>query len=139
MEQSGGDMPEFDSVRVRTSRDLLVWQKAMRFSRVVYRYTQRLPREQQFVLGQQLMRAALSVAANIAEGHGRTSQRDYAHFVAIARGSLMEAETFLLFASDVELLPEADVQTALEQSGEIARMLSALHRRLTQPTSRNGR
>jgi four helix bundle protein len=124
---------------VKTYRDLVVWQKAMRFSRTVYRLSQRLPREQQFVLSAQLMRAALSLAANIAEGHGRASKRDYAHFVAIARGSLMETETFLLFAGDVELFPEADVQSTLEQSGEIARMLSALHRRLSQPTARNGR
>ena len=74
-------------------KDLVAWQVAMDFAEAVYRATRRFPNDERFGLRMQLRRAGVSVASNIAEGHGRVNRRDYARFVLIARGSLKEAET----------------------------------------------
>ena len=79
-------------------RDLVVWHKAMDVAVHVYRLTDRFPRNEMYRLTSQLTRAAASVPANIAEGNGRGSRRDYAHFLSIAKGSLNETETFLFLA-----------------------------------------
>ena len=80
-------------------RDLIVWQRAMDVTESVYRLTSDYPRDEQFGLTSQTRRAATSIAANIAEGHGRGTRAAYANFLRIARGSLRELETHLLLAS----------------------------------------
>ncbi len=79
---------------VQSHRDLKVWRKAMDLAVEIYRLTARFPRSETYRLVAQITRAAASVPANIAEGHARATRRDFANFVAIAKGSLMEAETF---------------------------------------------
>ena len=69
-------------------RNLIVWQKAMRFSKAVYALINQFPVAEKYALSDQVRRAAVSVPSNIAEGCGRASNRDYAHFLSIARGSL---------------------------------------------------
>jgi four helix bundle protein len=115
---------------IQSYRDLLVWQKAMRLAAESYRLAKLLPRAEEYRLTNQLLRAAASVPANIAEGHCRGTRKDYAHFVSIARGSLAETETLLLLLVDVELLKEEQVRGALELCSEIGRMLNALLGRL---------
>jgi four helix bundle protein len=78
---------------IRSHRDLEVWQRAMRLVEQVYQTTRTFPREEMFLLTAQMRRAALSVACNIAEGHGRTGRSEYAHHLSIAHGSLIELET----------------------------------------------
>src|ERR1700751_4412430 len=72
-------------------KDLRVWQEAMRFTVEIYRATDRFPKHELYGLGQQLRRAAVSVPSNIAEGKGHRSNREFAHFLLHARGSLLEA------------------------------------------------
>jgi len=119
---------------IQSYRDLLVWQKAMRVAAEAYRLSKRLPKAEQYRLTSQLLRAAASVPANIAEGHARGTRKDYAHFVSIARGSLAETETILLLLVDVELLTEERVQTALALCSETGRMLNGLLARLRGAT-----
>lgn len=88
---------------VRSYRDLTVWQKGMTLAATVYRLTRRLPKYEEYRISSQMVRAATSVPANIAEGHGRGTRKDYAKFVSTAKGSLAELETFLLLAADLEL------------------------------------
>jgi len=76
----------------------------MRLATEAYRLTKALPRSEEYRLTSQLLRAAASVPANIAEGHARGTRKDYAHFISIARGSLAETETVLLLLVEVELL-----------------------------------
>ena len=76
-------------------RDLVVWQEAMDLVVATYRIAARLPRGEQYGLVNQMQRAAVSVPANIAEGHGRSGCREYLHHLSVARGSLMELETHL--------------------------------------------
>lgn len=79
-------------------RNLIVWQKAMAFSKLVYDLVRLFPVDERYGLSDQVRRAVVSVASNIAEGCGRASNRDYAHFLAIARGSLYETMTQLEMA-----------------------------------------
>jgi four helix bundle protein len=118
------------ALSIQSYRDLLVWQKAMRLAAEAYRLARLLPKAEEYRLTSQLLRAAASVPANIAEGHARGTRKDYANFVAIARGSLAETETILLLLVEVELLSDEQVRTALDLCAEVGRMLNALLGRL---------
>jgi four helix bundle protein len=121
------------ALSVRSYRDLLVWQKAMRLAAEAYRLGRLLPKAEEYRLTSQLLRAAASVPANIAEGHARGTRKDYAHFVSIARGSLAETETILLLPVDVDLLKNEHVEPVLELCSEAGRMLNGLLARLRGP------
>jgi four helix bundle protein len=118
---------------IKSYRDLLVWQKAMRLAAESYRLAKLLPKAEEYRLTSQLLRAAASVPANIAEGHSRGTRKDYANFISIARGSLAETETILLLLVDVELLREEQVRGVLDRCAETGRMLNALLGRLRAP------
>ena len=117
---------------VRASRDyayrrLVVWQKAMQLVSLVYAEVARFPADEKFALADQLKRAIVSVPSNIAEGNGLATNKDYAHFLSMARGSLYEAMTQLEIARNlgyVSINPEIE---ALEV--ELRRMLTALIKR----------
>jgi four helix bundle protein len=118
------------ALSVQSYRDLLVWQKGMRLAAEAYRLGRRLPKAEEYRLTSQLLRAAASVPANIAEGHARGTRKDYAHFVSIARGSLAETETILLLLVDVDLLTNEHLDPVLELCSEIGRKLNGLLARL---------
>jgi four helix bundle protein len=119
---------------IQSYRDLLVWQKAMRLAAEAYRLGRLLPKAEEYRLTSQLLRAAASAPANIAEGHARGTRKDYAHFVSIARGSLSEIETILLLLVDVDLLTNEHIEGVLELCSETGRMLNALRARLRGPS-----
>jgi four helix bundle protein len=110
-----------------------VWQKAMRLAAEAYHLAKHLPKAEEYRLTSQLLRAAASVPANIAEGHARGTRKDYAHFVSIARGSLAETETILLLLVEVQLLRSENIQATLALCSEIGRMLNGLVARLRGP------
>jgi four helix bundle protein len=118
--------------KIESHRDLLVWQKGMDLVVAMYAISKQFPVEERYGLIQQATRASVSVPANIAEGHARGSRRDYAHFVSIARGSLMEAETYVMIVQRLGLADPKDVADALERISELSRMLTALRRRLIE-------
>lgn len=115
---------------VKCYRDLTVWQRAMELVVASYALASAFPKSELYGLGSQLKRAAISVAANIAEGHGRMHIGDYMRHVSIARGSLMELETHVLLAERLSFIKSGQSRTALGLSGEISRMLAVLLRRL---------
>lgn len=115
---------------IRSYRDLVVWKKGMALAASVYRLTRQLPKHEEYRISGQMIRAATSVPANIAEGHGRGTRRDYAHFVSIAKGSLAELETFLLLVAELDLAPSTATDLVLAQAEEVGRMLTALRTRL---------
>ncbi len=123
-------------MKTRHFRELLVWQRAMQFARDVYETTQGFPRKEIFGLTSQLRRAAVSVPSNIAEGHGRLSDKAFAVFLGQARGSLYELETQLELAKSLGYLPESQLQKLLAESSEIGRMLNGLLKTLRQSESR---
>jgi four helix bundle protein len=118
------------ALSIQSYRDLLVWQKAMRLAAESYRLARLLPKAEEYRLTSQLLRAAASVPANIAEGHSRGTRKDYANFISIARGSLAETETIFLLPVDIELLRDEQVRSALELCAETGRMLNVLLGRL---------
>ncbi len=118
------------SEKVGSHRDLIVWQKAMDMVVQVYQLSQRFPASEAYRLTSQITRAAASVPANIAEGSARGSSRDYAHFLSIAKGSLMETETFLMLAIRLNYLEEATTAPTLALIVEISKMLTALRAKL---------
>ena len=90
----------------RRYKDLIAWQRSHELTLAVYRQTQRFPTEERYGLTSQFRRAAYSVPANISEGSGRETNRDYLRFLVIALGSLKETEYFLLLARDLGYLAE---------------------------------
>lgn len=111
---------------IRSYQDLDVWRKAMDLVTEVYTLTQAFPREEMYGLTSQVRRAVVSIPANIAEGWGRKSRKEYIQFLRIARGSLLELETLLMIAVNLNYLPPAKAQPTLARVEEISRMLSGL-------------
>ena len=111
---------------VRSYRDLLVWQRAMDIAVSTYQLSQQYPRDELFGLTSQSRRAAASIAANIAEGYGRSSRPSYAHFLRIAQGSLKELETHLILAERVGLAARTSTDDLLAKADELGRMFRAL-------------
>ncbi len=115
---------------IKSHKDLIVWQKALALAASVYRLVKEMPRVEEYRLTSQMVRAAASVPANIAEGHARGTRKDYANFVNIARGSLAELETFLLLVIEIGLIKSETVRTVLSDCDEVGRMLTVLSSRL---------
>jgi len=107
-------------------KDLRVWQEAMRFTVEVYRATDQFPKHELYGLSQQLRRAAVSVPSNIAEGKGHRSDREFAHFLLHARGSLLEVQTQVMIAEALEYISGEDGSRLIASSDAIARGLNSL-------------
>jgi four helix bundle protein len=116
---------------VRSYRDLKVWEKSMDLVVESYRVSRLLPKTEMFGLISQIQRAAVSVPANIAEGHGRDHLGDYLRHLSIASGSLMELETHMLIITRL-YIPMHEVERALDMVREVDRMLSGLTKRLKE-------
>ena len=116
---------------LKSYRDLKVWEKAMDLVIESYRVSRLLPKSELFGLIAQTQRAAVSIPANIAEGHGRDHLGDYLRHLSIARGSLMELETHLLIVTRL-YIPMDEVKRALDMIREVDRMLSGLTRKLKE-------
>ena len=116
--------------KVRSHRDLLVWQKAMGLVDRVYDLAESFPAREGYGLTSQITRAIVSVPANIAEGQGRSTAKDFANFLAIARGSLMETETLLTVAVRRGFVSDVDTAPAFKQITEVSKMLTSLRRQI---------
>jgi len=103
---------------------LIVWQKAVELVELVYGQTKSFPSDERYALTDQLHRAVVSIPSNIAEGNGRSSNKDYAHFIAMARGSLYEVMTQLFIAKRLGYMNETPVIDQLAE--EIGRMLGSM-------------
>ncbi|HEY4684778.1 MAG TPA: four helix bundle protein [Dehalococcoidia bacterium] len=113
----------------RGFRDLIAWQKADRLASSVYRACKDMPPQQRW-LADQVLRCAVSVPANIAEGHGRGTRAEFLRFIDIARGSLSELEYYLHFL-EAESLLAPEVIAALDASRiETGRVVFGLWRAL---------
>ncbi len=116
---------------VRSYRDLKVWEKSMDLVFESYRVSRLLPKAEMFGLISQIQRAAVSVPANIAEGHGREHIGDYLRHLSIASGSLMELETHMLIITRLYISMD-EVKCALDMVREVDRMLSGLTKKLKE-------
>lgn len=113
---------------IRSHRDLNVWRKAMDVARDVYALTDSFPKKEEYRMTAQLIRAAISVPANVVEGNARGSRKDYAYFVSVARGSTAELETLLTLSIETKLAPAEPAQELIARVEEVGRMLNGLRR-----------
>ena len=116
--------------RIRSHRDLIVWQKAMDLVVCVYRESDSFPKTELYGLTSQVRRAAVSIPANIAEGQGRRLVGEYIHFLGNARGSLLEVDTHLELASRLGFMSADSHLTLTEQLAEVRKLLNGLMRSL---------
>jgi four helix bundle protein len=121
----------------RSYRELLVWQKAKTLSVQIYQATEQFPRTETYGLTSQIRRAAVSVASNIAEGQGRLTLGEFLHFLGQARGSLLELETQLAIALDLNYLKpqvhEKMDHEAYQVLGLLNRLIESLRRKPLKP------
>jgi four helix bundle protein len=113
----------------KSFEDLIVWQKSHQFVIEVYRFSKGFPKEELFSLTSQLRRAAVSIAANIAEGFRKRGHRDKARYFNIAQGSVSECLYYLILAKDLDY---GYNQKLFEILNEVSRMLLAYYKALTR-------
>ncbi len=106
--------------------EMIVWQKAMDLVDEIYRLTRLLPKEELFSLSNQMRRAAVSVPSNIAEGHGRQTEKDFRQFLSVAKGSVFELQTQLTICIRQQFVSEEDADLALSLCDEVGKMLTKL-------------
>ena len=116
---------------------LLVWQKAVEFADQVYTVTRGFPSDERFGLTSQMRRAAVSISSNIAEGSSRASDTEFARFLEIAYGSLMEVVSQAQVAFRQTFLVEDSLNAIREKAEELSRMLSGLKGSLGGKAGRN--
>ena len=109
-----------------TYEDLTGWQKAIQLVLFIYSVTKRFPQDEIYGLTAQLRRAAVSIASNIAEGKGRSSDRDLLHFLSMARGSLFEVKTQLVIASELGYIDAESMKLASAKIAQLGRLLNGL-------------
>lgn len=119
-----------------THRELDVWKLSIDWVEGVYRCSASWPSDERFGLVSQVRRAAVSVAANVAEGAGRRSTGEFIQFIGIARGSLAEVETHLLIAERLGYADPDQLTTLQADMERIGRMLSVLATRLRERQKR---
>lgn len=105
-------------------RKLQIWQLGKSICVDFYKLTNTFPNEEKFGMTSQTRRAALSVPSNIAEGHARSSDADFARFLYISLGSIRELETLLEIATELEFMKNCDEEISKLQ--QLAKMISSL-------------
>lgn len=110
-------------MKIQSYKELIVWQKAIKLVKEVYKLTSLFPKSEQFVITSQIHRAAISIPSNIAEGYARRSHKEYLQFFAVAYGSALELETQLIIAKELNLSLNSDFKIAEALLEEVIKML----------------
>ena len=124
--------PEIPQMSTSNYQQLRVWKNGMELVRQMYRLTRGFPNHEKFGLSSQIQRAAVSIPANIAEGHTRGTTREYLRFVTMSHGSLAELETLLLVALDLQYIRARDHEELASLCDSTGKMLGALRRALVK-------
>ena len=110
--------------------DLEVWKLAHELVLEVYSTTNKFPQEERFRLTDQLCRACSSIALNICEGTGRSTNKDFVHFLYISRGSLQETKYQLLLARDLKYIDDNEYDKLLNKCDNVSRLLNGLIKKI---------
>lgn len=113
-----------------TFRDIKVWQKAHGLALEIYKVTRLFPNSERYGLTAQFRRAVTSVPTNIVEGYKRKSEKDFAHFLNMADGSLEETKYHLILAHDLKFIDKITHDRLLIMTEEVGRMLSGFQKKL---------
>jgi four helix bundle protein len=122
---------------INSFKDLRVWQESMALAEACYRLTRGFPKDETFGLSSQIRRSAVSVPANIAEGHGRESTQTFIQYLRIAQGSLKELETHLLLAERVGVVGSGSINMPMAQCEAVGKMVRSLIRSLQQKKAKD--
>ena len=117
-------------MRVNSYKELTVWQKSVDLIKKVYKLAEQLPKSEEFNLKQQLKRAVVSVALNIAEGKSRRTAKDFAHFLNLSAASLAEVEATLVICGELGYLH--DIDYLYNDTDALGKMLNALRNSLVK-------
>lgn len=120
-----------DSQRHVPFKKMLIWEKAVQIAKLTYKITKEFPKEEQFGLTNQMRRASVSVASNIAEGSQRTTKKDFAHFLMIAKGSLAELETQRVISCELGYIQKEETDMLEAQIEEGSKMIYVFYSKLT--------
>ncbi|MCB9822607.1 four helix bundle protein [Candidatus Nomurabacteria bacterium] len=114
--------------KITRFEDMTVWQEAQEFAVAVYKVTKHFPEDERFGIISQLRRASSSVSANIAEGFGRSSKKDTAHFYHIARGSLLESKNFIYLSARLSYIDKGVLDKLITNADSINQQITAILR-----------
>ena len=114
------------NAEIKSHKDLIVWQKAVDFSMLIYKLTNTFPQREIYGLSSQMRRAAISIASNIAEGRARHTRKDFSHFLHMAFGSAAELETQVLIAKRLSFLDDKEYTKTNSLLSEVSKMLRAM-------------
>ena len=112
--------------------NLKVWQKSSNYIVDVYKILIQFPAYEKYAMTDQIRRAVNSICANIAEGTGRRTDKDFIHFLYIARGSLEEVKSFLIISKKLGYISEGQLKELIDKAETIGKMLSGLIKSLMQ-------
>jgi four helix bundle protein len=118
------------SSKLSSYRELKVWQLGVALVTKIYKLTKDFPITERYGVTSQIQRAAVSIPANIAEGHARDSTKEFLHHLSFALGSLAELETLLHVANQLNYLPTWTFDELSDHCNEIGRMLRGLQKSL---------
>lgn len=96
-------------------RKLEIWKDGIELSKIIYELTRNFPKEEIYGLTSQMRRAAISIPSNIAEGAGRDTNKDFAHFLTIAKGSSFELDSQLILAKELGYITEEQLIPILDK------------------------
>jgi four helix bundle protein len=119
---------------VSNYQQLKVWQLGIQLSKTTYALTRSFPKDELYGLTSQMRRAAVSIPANVAEGHARDSTKEFLHHISIALGSLAELETMLVLAESFGYSDQAAIVAMLQNTNEEGKMLRGLQKTLKTRT-----
>jgi four helix bundle protein len=116
--------------KIMTYRDLEVWKESMNLTEMIYRITKNYPQAELYGLTSQIQRAAVSIPANIAEGHDRMHKKEYQYHLSVARGSLAEVETQLILSHRLNYITKEQTTEIWEKAKLVGKLLNGLLRAL---------
>lgn len=119
-------MNEEKTNKILRFEDMPVWQDSLDLAVLIYKITKSFPIEERFALTNQLHRASSSVSANIAEGFGRQTLKDRAHFYHIALGSLLETKNFIYLAQKLEYMKTDDADDIISKIDSVHKQITAI-------------
>ena len=117
-----------DSIKIESFEQLNVWQESQNLAVAIYSITRGFPKDELFCITNQLRRASSSISANIAEGFGRSTNKDKAHFYVMAYGSLLEVKNFLYLSNKLKYLSDESLSNLLPLCVSCQKLINASKR-----------
>lgn len=116
---------------MKTHLDLDVWKRSIEFVTLIYQLTGKFPKSEIYGITSQIRRSAVSIPSNIAEGAGRTSKKEFSHFLSISLGSLAELETQLIISDNLNYLDSGLLNDLISKLSSIRKMIFGLKKSIS--------